>query len=136
MKTKSNKYRGKEKSGEWRYGSYMSPTWTDYSTYIHGTEMIDGEHFSQEDIYEVIPETVGQNTNCKDKNGDFMWENDIVQYNEGNHEKPVYCDLTIEYVGNGFYAIGYDGFSRMKKDISVDSWRYEVVGNAWDGVKK
>ena len=131
-----NWYRGREKSGEWRYGYYQGPSYTDYGTYIRGNEMIDGEETSAEDLYEVIYETLGQHTNCRDAHGKSIWENDIVRYNEGSMEKPVYCGLTVKYIGNGFYAVGNDGFSDLKVDISVEYWRCEVIGNAFEGVTK
>ena len=53
-------YRGLTKEGKWVYGWYIEKEDSHYNTY---SVIVFGRDF------EVIPETVGQNTGLKDKNG-------------------------------------------------------------------
>lgn len=83
-------------------------------------------------IHEVNSKTICQCTGLKDKNGDLIWENDIVGlYNENKEER--YAVGSVEY--GTFNCSCCDGVYGWYFTDSADirgSERYEVIGNIFD----
>lgn len=83
------------------------------------------------DLY-IQVKTICQCTGLKDKNGNLIWENDIVKhYNDDAHPES-YCTGTVLWDEN------YAGFYRTSKEYGLSKPRinsdciYEVVGNVFD----
>jgi hypothetical protein len=94
-------FRGKrEKDGNWAVGFLTSGH--EYLAHIRPLHrMVE---------YKVIPETVGQYTGVKDKNGVKIFEGDIVEDNGGYRS-------VVEYVNGGFHsqddAYSIDYYARL-----------------------
>ena len=117
-------FRGKTISGDWVQGLLAS---TDGRWYISNKA---GKPFA----YEIRPESICQCTGLKDKNGNLIWENDIVAYwdsystENGLAEadcigKVVWDDETISFqVTNRLSAESYE----------VLDDECSVIGNTFD----
>lgn len=115
-------FRGKTISGDWVQGLLAN---TDDKWYISNKA---GRPFA----FEIRPESICQCTGLKDKNGNLIWENDIVKhYNDEAHPES-YCTGTVLWDENyaGFYRTSNEyGLSKLR--ISSDCI-YEVIGNQFD----
>jgi len=127
------KFRGKTKDGEWVYG-YVDATAYKDLVVIH----------SEATTYEVLPETVGQNTGLEDANGNDIYEGDIVKVHESPFEFTNIGIVVYDPTRARFHIQG-EKRGRMFKSgfIKADTYRdgyctveckydYIVVGNVYD----
>ena len=115
-------------NGEWIYGDLLTPT-----------DIIDiweiSENTGMGDRYEIDPETVGQYTGLKDKNGNKILEGDIVQYQPEYATEPIHS--VVEYCADKF---NYPAFDLKNHDYEANGLQCaheegvgcEVIGNIHD----
>lgn len=112
-------------TGEWVFGDLV------HSVYKIGDTCV-GQYGNEVGMHEVDQSTICQCTGLKDKNGNLIWENDIVKhYNDDAHPEN-YCTGTVLWDENyaGFYRTSNE-YGLSKPRISSDCI-YEVVGNVLD----
>ncbi len=127
-------FRGKRvDNGEWIVGGFLQDD--DGKTYIVGYEHrggIDGMIDAELILCEVIPETVGQYIELPDKNGEKIFEGDIVRVLLSWDEDDVMD------VGRVFYSEEICGFYRTSKVFGggcpsmTYTDEYEIIGNIYD----
>lgn len=116
------KFRGKSiDSGEWLYGYLMPSTKPQihlnakYSISVN-TEIL---HSIDRHFYEVETETVGEFTGLLDKNGEEIYEGDII---ESKYSNPA----PVEFI-EGQFCANYNGCCAL-----IPSEAYVVIGNIHD----
>ena len=114
-------FRGKRiDNGEWIYGNYCYAELIDKSGY----EDLIIEQPADGETRRVIPETVGQYTGLKDKNGKRIFEGDICKHRSNYSGNAVISVVT--YTDGHFLALVGEnsGFELSEK--------LEVIGNIYD----
>lgn len=131
-------FRGMTKEKKWVYGYYIFANkkafigikdeifFTAYDEYGHEIEPCEFDGF-----VEVIPETVGQATGLKDKNGKEIFEGDILAFCFGAYSKDNVLIRADGYDPNSYLIIEMKNGAWMAGDKSVNEaieYHY-VIGN-------
>lgn len=144
---------GKIVFGDWVYGYYYDNNCP--SLLING-KYINAEYILVKDAYgnvpclgnlgsptffQVIPETVGQFTGLTDKNGNKIFEGDIIRaitLDTGTEEIAVVCFGNFIDENNGDEYIGFyiefDGIKTTATQLAMEECknRIEIIGNIFD----
>lgn len=118
-------FRGKDVYGNWLYGDLINLT--DEIKQICN-------HTHVEHAHGVNPDTVGQFTGLTDKNGNKIFEGDIVVCKKEICGNFIDCHIEIGFVEMKYGAFGLhrkQGYYRPFKDW-LEDYEYEIIGNIFD----
>ena len=127
-------------NGEWVEGYYYESKIS--GCFILSPKIKDGVVIKDSfEVTKVIPETVGEYTGLTDKNGEKIFEGDIISaitLDTGNEQRAVVCFGNFMDENNGDEYIGFfidfDGIKTTAAQLAMEECknRIEIIGNIYD----
>lgn len=127
MENREIKFRGKSiHNGEWLYGYFVKDPKNESRIYYKPFEEATSNtyHF-------VHPESVGQYTGLKDKNGKEIYEGDIIAY-DMHYSSGELINLLVKWDNNNCFYRGYFEETAGHSLNNFSKSHYEILGNIYE----
>lgn len=116
---------------EWVYGFYGE--YFDGKRNVPCISVVDNHVITGALCYEVIPETVGQFTGLKDKNGRQIFEGDILKEKQSNQA----LIFTVDWCEDcAMFVTPCKNFKSLEFDFTTSyGEQFEIIGNIHDSAE-
>lgn len=116
---------------EWVYGFYVE--YFDGKRNVPCISVVDTHVITGALCYEVIPETVGQYTGLKDKNGRQIFEGDILKEKQSNQA----LIFTVDWCEDcAMFVTPCKNFKSLEFDFTTSyGEQFEIIGNIHDSAE-
>ena len=111
---------------QWYYGYLYVDSWNGIPLYEIYMPRTDERHI-QPKWYCVDPETVGECTGLRDKNGKLIFEGDILSINGASDDELVY----VKYLISSFECVS-PIWKYYRHRLEDNPEKYEIIGNIHD----